>query len=191
MVVKAPTRDRIVQVAHDLFYREGFHAVGLDRILSDVGVTKTTFYNHFESKDDLVLETLNWHDNWWREEFVQLLRRHGGDSPRGQLLALPEALREVFASSGYHGCIFINVAVQFPNMNDPAHRAAAEHKRAMMDVIRQIAGYAGVQDTVAFSEEMCLLLEGAYVTGQVTGTEGVPEVMGRLVESLVGRYLPG
>jgi len=52
------TRERLVLAAHDLFYAEGFHAVGLDRILAEVGVTKTTFYNHFASKDDLVLEVL-------------------------------------------------------------------------------------------------------------------------------------
>jgi AcrR family transcriptional regulator len=75
------SRSRILEVAHELFYSDGFHNVGLDRILHEVGVTKTTFYNHFESKDDLVLEVLRMHDRWWRDTFQQLLRKHGGDTP--------------------------------------------------------------------------------------------------------------
>ena len=77
------TRERLIKTAHDLFYQEGYHTVGLDRILAQVGVTKTTFYNHFESKDDLIIESLRWHDKWWQETFRAMLRRYGGDTPRG------------------------------------------------------------------------------------------------------------
>ena len=93
------TRERLVRTAHDLFYAEGFSAIGLDRILAEVGVTKTTFYNHFESKDDLVQATLEMHDAWWRDVFSELHRRHGGDDPRNRLLlhqcrrALPRSAR--------------------------------------------------------------------------------------------------
>src|SRR5690606_30926253 len=97
------TRDRLVRAAHDLFYQEGFHAVGLDRVLEEVGVTKTTFYNHFASKDELILAALNWHDDWWRNSFAEMLQRHGGDRPRDQLLAIPDALDELFSGEGYNG----------------------------------------------------------------------------------------
>jgi len=82
------TRDRLIQTAHDLFYRVGFHSVGLDAIIAEVGVTKTTFYNHFDSKDGLVLEVLRWHDRWWKDTFRDMLKKHGGDSPRGQIMAM-------------------------------------------------------------------------------------------------------
>lgn len=184
------TRAKLVSVAHDLFYREGFHAVGLDRILSEVGVTKTTFYHHFTSKEDLVLETLRHHDRWWQETFRQMLRRHGGDSPRGQLMAVGDALAELFGGNDYNGCIFINVAVQFPLVHDPAHQLAALHKSAMEDILREIAGYAGAADAEALAEELAIVLEGAYVTQQVARRERTIEITRRLVKRLVDAHLP-
>ena len=129
------TRERLIRTAHDLFYSEGFHTVGLDRILSEVGVTKTTFYKYFQSKDDLVSESLKWHDTWWRETFMALLRKHGGDTPRGQLEAVFDAIDSVIRGDDYNGCFFVNVAVQFPNPNDPANEAARVHKQAMDYII--------------------------------------------------------
>lgn len=176
--------------AHDLFYLEGFHAVGLDRILASVGVTKTTFYHHFSSKDDLILEALRYHDRWWQDTFRQMLRRHGGDTPRGQLLAVPDALGELLGSDQYNGCIFINVAVQFPQVHDPAHQLAAQHKLAMDDILREIAGYAGAPDPRALAEEIAMVLEGAYVTQQVARRECTIQTARRLIVHLVQVHIP-
>ena len=123
--------------------------------------------------------------------FVALLRRNGGDTPRGQLLAVGKALDEMFSTVEYNGCIFINVAVQFPLPHDPAHVAAAEHERAMADVIRQLAGYAGEDGPAARADELSMALEGAYVTRQVTGDERTGEILGRLAEMIVGRHVGG
>lgn len=184
------TRDQILLTAHDLFYRVGFHAVGLDAILQAVGVTKTTFYNHFSSKEDLVKEVLEWHNRWWQDTFREMLKRHGGDSPRGQLLAVPEALDEMFRDNNFNGCFFVNVAVQFPLPHDPAHAAAADHKKAMEGIIREIAGYAGAKDALSMAQELSIVLEGAYVTRQVTRNPDTASVARRLVAMIVERHLP-
>jgi AcrR family transcriptional regulator len=185
-----PTRERLIKTAHDVFYGEGFHAVGLDRILTEAGVTKTTFYNHFESKDALVLEVLRWHDRWWQETFRQMLRRHGGDAPRDQLRAVPDALAELFGTAQFNGCIFVNVAVEFPLPHDPAHEMAAQHKRAMEDILRELAGYAGAKDPPSLAKEMALLMEGAYVTQQVARDGAAVDVARRMVDRLVDLHLP-
>jgi AcrR family transcriptional regulator len=190
MHMATPTRERLIKTAHDVFYGEGFHAVGLDRILAEVGVTKTTFYNHFDSKDALILEVLRWHDRWWQDTFRQMLRRHGGDTPRGQLLAVPDALAELFATAQFNGCIFVNVAVEFPLPHDPAHEMAAQHKRAMEDILREIAGYAGAREPAALAKEMALLMEGAYVTQQVARDGAAVDVARRMVDRLVDLHLP-
>lgn len=184
------TRDRIIRTAHQLFYSDGFRNVGLDRILNEVGVTKTTFYNHFESKDDLVLDVLNWHDRWWRDTFLALLRKHGGDTPRGQLMAIPDALEEVFTGGEFNGCIFVNVAVEFPLAHDPAHKAAAAHKEAMGDIIRELAGYAGANDPVAMAQEISLVMEGAYVTRHVTCDPATSNIARQIITLVVERHLP-
>ncbi len=187
-----PTRERLLRAANDLFYSKGFLAVGVDEIIAAVGVTKTTFYNHFRSKEELVREVLRWHDRWWQLEFRALLRRHGGDSPRRQLLALPDAMEEIVAGEGYNGCFFVNVAVQFPLPHDPAHRAAAAHKSAMADLLRELAGYAGAPHPAALADELCLVLEGAYVTSQIRPSAAVVEPMRRVVTDILHRHLgPG
>lgn len=185
----ASTRDRLVHAAHDLFYARGFHAVGLDAILAEVGVTKTTFYNHFATKEDLVRAVLEWHDEWWKNEFRSMLRKVGGDQPRAQLLAVAEALERVMGQGEFNGCFFVNVAVQFPQPHDPAHQAAAEHKKDMEDIIRELSGYAGAEDPRAMAEEISLIMEGAYVTRQVTGKPDTSDIARRLIKMVVNRYL--
>lgn len=133
---------------------------------------------------------LSWHDKWWRETFVQLLRKHGGDTPRGQLVAVFDAIEEMFRSDGFNGCIFINVAVQYPLPHDPAHVAAAAHKRAMEDIVREIAGYAGAADPGAFAQELTLIMEGSYVTRQVTGNPETAAIAKRIAAMLIARDLP-
>jgi len=184
------TRERIIRTAHDLFYRVGFHTVGLDAILAQVGVTKTTFYNHFQSKEDLVSEVLRMHDRWWRDTFREMLRTHGGDTPRGQLMAIFDVLREFLKTNDFNGCFFVNVAVQFPLPNDPAHQAAAAHKRSMEAMIREIAGYAGAADPLALAQELSLLMEGAYVTRQVTGETAAADIARRMATMIIEKHVP-
>lgn len=184
------SRDRLIAVAHDLFYRDGFHAVGLDSILRAVGVTKTTFYNHFESKEHLVLAVLEEHDRWWRDTFCKTLERHGGTDPRSQLLSLPAVIQELIEGEDFNGCIFVNVAVAFPLPHDPIHVAAAEHKAQMEMILRDLALRAGASDPLALAEEVGLALEGAYVTQQVTRRPGTADIFLRMIQSLIDRYVP-
>ncbi len=189
-IMAASARDRIIQTAHELFYRIGFHAVGLDAILTEVGVTKTTFYNHFESKDDLVLEVLRWHDRWWQETFRDLLRQYGGDTPRGQLEAVCDTIDHLFRRDDYNGCFFVNVAVQFPLPHDPAHQAAARHKQAMGDIIRELAAAAGASEPDALAQELSLLMEGAYVTHHITRNSETGKIARRIAAILIDKHLP-
>jgi len=184
------TRERLIDVAHAKFYRDGFHTVGLESILDTVGVTKTTFYNHFASKEDLMLETLRRHDRWWRDTFVQKLREHGGDSPRDQLGAVFDVIEEIVNSDEYNGCIFINVAVEFPLAHDPIHQLAAEHKFRMMDILQQLAGYAGAGDPKGLAEELSLVMEGAYVMQHVSRDPETVAIGRRLAELVIDRHLP-
>jgi len=186
----APAKQRLLDVADDLFYRDGFHAVGLDRILRDVGVTKTTFYNHFESKESLILEVLKVRDRWWREEFPALLRKHGGDSPRKQLLTIFDVLEEMFATDTFNGCIFINVAVEFPLRHDPIHQAAAEHKKLMELMLRDLALRARATDPIALAEQLSLLMEGAFITRQVTRNDRTIDIAREAASLLFEKYLP-
>ncbi len=126
-------RDRLIDAAIDLFYRRGFQSVGLDHLLATVGVTKTTFYKYFDSKDDLMVAAVEKRDQWETQAWQRAVRMVGGDDPRAQLLAYFDVLNMWFNDAAFGGCMFINTAAEFPNPNDPIHQAAAAHKRATRD----------------------------------------------------------
>ena len=63
------TREKLIDAAIRRFYRDGFRCVGLDQVLSDVGISKTAFYKHFESKEDLMLAALEMQNRWLQETF--------------------------------------------------------------------------------------------------------------------------
>ena len=182
-------RERLLDIAEDLFYRDGFHAVGLDRILTEAGVTKTTFYNHFSSKQALVLEVLRARDAWWRKIFAERLRERAGDDPGAQLAAIFDVLDEFIGSDEFNGCIFVNVAVEFPRGHALPHQAAAEHKELMGALLRDLALRAGARDPIALAEELALLMEGSYVTRQVTGNLDAAAIGRRAAAVLIARQL--
>jgi AcrR family transcriptional regulator len=136
-------RARLVHVAIELFYSRGFQAVGVDQILAAAGVTKTTFYKHFESKDDLVVAAIQQRDQWEMQAWTNAVQKIAGDDPKKQLLAFFDVLDVWFNAPDFHGCQFINAAAEFPNPNDPVHAVAAEHKRKNRDFFRDLAAAAG------------------------------------------------
>lgn len=184
-----PTRERLVEAANKRFYRDGFRNVGIDQILSDVGVTKTAFYKHFESKDELVLEVLRQQDLWLRDTFATMIRERGGDTAVGQLRALFDVVEDVIESDEYRGCFFVNVAMEFPLPHDPAHRAAAKNKAAVEEIVHGLAVRAGAEDPHALAEDLCLVMEGAYVTRQVTGNEQTATIARRVADRVIAGHL--
>src|SRR5262245_64637670 len=86
--IAATGRERLIDKAIDLFYTHGFNAVGIDRIIDAAGVTKTTLYKHFESKEDLMVAAVKKRDEWETAAWGRAIMKVAGDDPRRQLLAL-------------------------------------------------------------------------------------------------------
>src|SRR4029434_7636358 len=129
-MTKSPTRQQLIDAAGRRFYRDGFRNVGIDQILADVGISKTAFYKHFECKEDLMLAALEDQNRWLQETFRSMIRDRRGESPLGQLHALLDVVEHIVDSNDFQGCIFVNVAMEFPLPHEPAHVAAARHKHA-------------------------------------------------------------
>lgn len=185
------TRERLLFTALDLFASHGFHAVGLDRILGEVGVTKTTFYNHFASKDDLVLEAIRLRDAWESQAFRRALQEKGGYEPRALLLAVFDVLDEWFSLPEYRGCLFLLACAEFPSPNDPVHCAAASHFGLAAEELTKIARAAGVDDPPALAREWILLMQGATTNRMVGGGDDAAGVARRIAEQLLARRLEG
>lgn len=183
------TREKLLEVAIDRFYVHGFHAVGLDLILNEVGVTKTTFYNHFESKDQLILEALARREKWEGKAFADRAREISGGEPRAMLLAFFDVLDEWFNHEDYHGCLFMNVCVEFPSPNDPIHQAGLNH---YLEGRRQLAGLAvdaGADDPELLAEQLILLMQGTLTHRQVTRDNGSALKAREVAEAMVERAI--
>lgn len=187
---KETTREKLIRVGHDLFYREGFLAVGLDRVINEVGISKQTFYNHFESKDDLVVAVIDQHHQWWKDEVKIRLEKTAGPDPRAQILGLFNVVHEIINDEEYRGCIFINAAVEFPLPHHPAHQSAQRMKADDIALVTELAERAGASDARSMAQEICILLEGTFVTQQVDPSCKAAFIARRAAETVLEKYLP-
>jgi AcrR family transcriptional regulator len=185
------TRDRLIEAAIPRFYRDGFRNVGIDQVLSDVGISKTAFYKHFESKDDLMLAVLEHKNRWLQALLRDMSAARSERSPADHLRGLFDVVEQFIDADDFQGCIFVNVAMEFPLQHEPAHRAAAEHKQAIEAIVRELAEQAGAADPAALAKELCLVMEGAYVTRQVTGDRRSAEIARRVAERVIAAHLAG
>jgi AcrR family transcriptional regulator len=184
----ATGRARLVHAAIELFYSHGLQAVGIDQITSTAGVTKTTFYKHFESKDDLLVAAIQQRDEWEMQAWTAAVKKMAGDDPKKQLLAFFDVLDVWFNSPDFRGCQFINAAAEFPNRNDPVHAIAAEHKRKIRDAFRDLATSAGATDPDAFADQYTALVEGTLVLRQVHGRDDAAKVIKPAGEALMSQH---
>src|SRR2546421_3409333 len=161
-------RERLVAAAIELFYRRGFGAVGVDQVIATAGVTKTTFYKHFEGKDDLMVAAVKRRDEWESQAWERAVRKLAGDDPVRQLLAMLDVMDVWFNDPEFRGCMFMNAAAEFPNPHDPVHQAAAAHRRRNHDHWRSLARAAGADATAAetFTDCYAALIEGALILRQ-------------------------
>jgi AcrR family transcriptional regulator len=184
-------RERLVAAAIELYYRNGFGAVGIDRVIEAAGVTKTTFYKHFESKDDLMVAAVKQRDEWESAAWTRAVRKRAGDDPVRQLLAMLDVMDDWFNAPDFRGCMFMNTAIEFPNPHDPVHQAAAAHKRQTRNYFRDLARAAGAGPAAAetFADCYTALIEGALVLRQTHGRNDAARVIRPVVEQLIAAYL--
>lgn len=167
MKLKDPTsnspRERILEVAGQLFYQSGIRAVGIDSIIAKADVAKMTFYKHFKTKDMLIVEFLKRRDERWRAWFTETVYRLAPQA-QDRPLALFDALEERFLTADFRGCAFINTMVEVADGDHLAHQTAAEHKQKVQSFIQGILEEAQINNAEEMSKAFMLLIDGAIVT---------------------------
>jgi AcrR family transcriptional regulator len=150
---------RLLEIADDLFYTDGIHSVGIDRIIADAGVTKATFYKQFGSKDALILEYIGGRDQQIRAALAELVQ----ESPdAGSVLAaLVDTVVADTARPNFRGDPFINAAAEFPAPAHPVRRAIASHRDWFTGFLEEQLGSAGHPQPGAAADEFYLLRDGA------------------------------
>ena len=160
--MSASKREELVQKALASFYSGGFHAIGMDRLAKETGVSKTAIYRHFRTKEDLILATLRLRD----EQFRNWLRRRVealAVAPEEQLLAIFDALAEWFEEAGFRSCIFIKASSEYQDANHPIHATAAEHKRLLIIYFSEIAQKTSATEPEKLARQLLVIKEGAIV----------------------------
>ena len=154
--------DRVLDVAEDLFHTQGVDATGVDAIVAQSGVSKSTLYRHFPSKADLVAAYLRRGHERRLGEWVAEIRDR--DVPPAQrILDLFDWLGDWFATPAFGGCRFINAAVQLRDPTHPAFAIPGEHKEEVRRLLADAAAQAGAIASDELAAELSLLIDGAVI----------------------------
>jgi AcrR family transcriptional regulator len=187
-MAKIPARDRILTTADGLFREHGLRGVGIDRIIAESGVAKSTLYTHFPSKDELAEAYLRQADERWRG----LLRQAAiaaGSNPKDQLIGMFDAVSDAFLRHGFYGCTFINAATE----SEPGSRAQAatiEHKRTVREWVRFLAEAAEARDPAGLAIQLTLLIDGTLAAGKLEQDPAMPAAAKLAARALVEQACP-
>jgi AcrR family transcriptional regulator len=161
---KAGARDRLIAAAERLFYDEGIHAVGVERLCAEAEVSKRSLYQHFAGKDEVVTAMLKAQ----AAKFAARLAPDGG-SPRERILAVFDALDHEANSPGFRGCAFVAAATELKDRDHPAVRVARAQKAALTEYFAEALRAGGVRTAEALAVQLTLIFDGASAYAMMRG----------------------
>ncbi|MQT56686.1 TetR family transcriptional regulator [Pseudomonas sp. FSL R10-0399] len=160
------TADVITRAALDLFYRQGFHASGVEQLSQMAGVTKKTLYRHFPSKEHVVEAALQLRHAEFMDQMATAVE--GADQANR-----PQAYIDFIIcwvqSADFHGCAFINASAEYSAQSAPPHVLASQHKQQVLNYLQGICTQAGLTQPAAVAMQLFVIGEGLIVTSQVSG----------------------
>ena len=184
-------RDHLVGTALKLFCRQGFRATGIDSVLAESGVAKKTLYNHFKSKDELIIAALQLRDEQFlitmRAAIARLASTQECDPSLARVLSFFDAMDEWIASDGFNGCTFINASAEYPRKADPIHVACANHKKLVVHFIQELLSDMKLDDSLLVAKQVALIADGAIVNAHTgcdrQGAQYAKAAVHRLLET--------
>ncbi|MEU1045903.1 TetR/AcrR family transcriptional regulator [Streptomyces sp. NPDC005897] len=184
-------RARLLGTATKIFYAEGIHSVGIDRITAEAQVTRATLYRHFAGKEDLVLAYLDQADQGIRGQVAAAV----GSTPSaaGQVRAVARSIVEGIRSPGFRGCAFLNAVAEYPDPAHPVHRAVLAHRQWFLDTVTELlarvadSGSSSGSDVTADAagRHLVMLRDGAMAAGCLFDPELVSETFLHGVEGVL------
>lgn len=178
---RSKAREQLLATASRIFYEEGINSVSVDRIIEAADGTRSTFYRHFPSKDELVTAYLTGRDQAIRAA-CRMAAEHEPD-PANLLRLIVGAIGDDLCSPGFRGCPFINAAAEFPDPQSIVHQAVAEHRTWFRDLILDLVTRAGAVAPDSTARTLILLRDGAMVGGYL---EDAAATRAALVEAVDG-----
>jgi AcrR family transcriptional regulator len=176
-------RSRLLATATRLFYSEGLHAVGVDRVISEASVTRATLYRHFPSKDDLLVAYLSAADQAIRAQ-VEAARAAGG-APADVVRAVAGSIADGIRSPGFRGCAFLNAAAEYPDPAHPVHRAVLDHRAWFLRTVTEVLAPTGETAPEPAARHFVMLRDGAMAAGCLSDPAPVCETFLLGVEGIL------
>ncbi|MDD5335269.1 MAG: TetR/AcrR family transcriptional regulator [Rhodoferax sp.] len=184
-------RKRILDTASTLFYRLGVRAVGVDLVVQQAAVAKTSLYRYFPTKDDLIVAFLEREDLEFWALWDSVAEQHP-DDPAGELDAHMRWIGERLARSNYRGCPQINVAAEFAEQDHPARQASQRHMQVLRSRLKDIAKRLGAPRPDQLAAQLAVLVNGAFVSSALLSPKEATDVLlGSLKALLVAARVGG
>ena len=179
----AHARIRILATADELFYREGVHTVGVDRIIREARVTKATFYKYYRSKDALIVVYVQSRDRAARQFVADLETRL--DTPEKRLRAIVEEISSQVVRTGFHGCPFINAAAQFTDPNHPVRTAVTAHRDWYGSTVEDLFRGMGHAHPGDAADDFFLARDGAFAGANLGDPIAAHTALQRAIERIL------
>jgi AcrR family transcriptional regulator len=178
-------RDRILGTASRLFYERGVRAVGVDLVVQEAAVAKTSLYRHFPTKDDLIVAFLEREDlEFWAQ--WDSVAGHYTDDPAGELEAHMRWIGARLARSNYRGCPQINAVAEFAEQDHPARQVSQRHMRSMRSRLLDIAKRLKAAQPKVLAAQFAVLINGAFVSSVLLSPDEATAVLLGAMKSLLG-----
>lgn len=182
---QGPARSRILATATRLFYSEGVHTVGIDRIIAEAAVAKATFYHHFPAKDELVRAYLE--AEFARQRgAIDALRAAIGD-PIATLVKIFEGLGDNGASAAFRGCPFTNAAAEYPDPAHPVRQTIAEYRRWSHTLFHDLLAGSGHPDADRTATILMMIRDGIVVGSDLDDPKALRPAIGEAVDRVLQR----
>lgn len=185
----SPARERLIDTATRLFYEEGIHAVGVDRVIAEAGVTRATLYKQFGGKENLVLAYLANEDEMLRAMFAAAGTAAGTD-PDELLSAVVDGIAADIRDRHTRGCPFINAAAEYPDAAGAVRQLIGEHREWFRATLQAVAESAGLTDPADVAASLVLLRDAALVGGYLDGDARVRPAFERTARSVIAAHRP-
>ncbi len=179
-------RTRLIDSATRLFYEEGIHAVGVDRIIDEAEVTRATLYKQFGGKENLVLAYLRNEDEMLRALFAEAAAR--AVRPADLVDAVIEGIAADIRLRHTRGCPFINAAAEYPDAEGPVRRLIDEHREWFRATLQTVAEGAGLEAPAEVAASLVLLRDAALVGGYLDGEDRVNPAFERTARAVIAAH---
>ena len=180
-------RERLLAAASELFYAEGVHTVGIDRVIERAGVAKASLYNTFGSKDELVRAYLEARHAQTAGRITRYVERYS--SPRERLLGVFEAQGELFAAPGFRGCAFVSASAESPG--ELVEQAASDYRGWVRTLLVDLAREAGVAAPEALGRQLHMIYDGASLSARMDHDPTASVAARAAAETLLDAALAG